>query len=184
MSETDFGGKRLILGRGDITAEKVDAVVNAANSRMRGGGGVDGAIHRAGGPEILAECIRVVPEGSELPAGQAVITGSGKLPARAVIHTVGPVWQCGGAGEAELLASCYRSCLALATRAGLGNLAFPAVSTGIYGYPFEAALAISLDEILDFCRKNPGALDEIRLVYFDAGDLAAAEAALATRIAG
>ena len=181
--ETRVGETRLILKRGDITVEQVDAVVNAASSRMRGGGGVDGAIHRAGGPEVLAECRRVVPDGSELPAGEAVLAGAGKLPARALIHTVGPIWSGGEAGEKRLLASCYERSLNLAARAGLRSLAFPAVSTGVYGYPFEEAAELSLSEVIDFCRSHPEELDEIRLVYHSEEDLRRAEEALVRLLA-
>ena len=170
---------RLILKRGDITVEKVDAVVNAASSRMRGGGGVDGAIHRAGGPEIMAECRRVVPDGSELPTGEAVLTEAGKLPARAIVHTVGPVWKGGGSDENRLLVSCYRRSLALAGRAGLRSLAFPALSTGVYDYPFDEAAKLSLGEIIRYCRANSEELDEVRLVYHSDEDLQAAEQTLA-----
>ncbi|MBA2245126.1 MAG: O-acetyl-ADP-ribose deacetylase, partial [Gemmatimonadetes bacterium] len=130
-----IGGTTLRLVRGDITEQQVDAVVNAANSTLLGGGGVDGAIHRRGGPEILAECREIrrtrYPEG--LPTGEAVATTAGDLPAKRVIHTVGPVWQGGEAGEPELLAAAYRSSLERAREEGLRTLAFPAISTGVYG---------------------------------------------------
>lgn len=128
----------------DITTLEVDAIVNAANERFRGGGGVDGAIHRAAGPELLAEC-RNMPR---LPTGTAVLTGGYRLPARYVIHTVGPVWQGGGEGEAELLKSAYRSVFYIARRHGdIRSLAFPAISTGVYGYPPDAAAAIAVEEM-------------------------------------
>jgi O-acetyl-ADP-ribose deacetylase (regulator of RNase III) len=145
MAETLLLGGRLRVIRGDITALEVDAVVNAANSSLLGGGGVDGAIHRRGGPEILAECRRLratrFPGG--LPCGQAAATTAGRLPARLVIHTVGPVWQGGGAGEPEKLADCYRASLTLAARQGVRTIAFPAISTGVYGYPRAAAARVA-----------------------------------------
>lgn len=168
-----IGGARLELVRGDLTDEAVDAIVNAANSSLLGGGGVDGAIHRRGGPAILAECRRlretVWPAG--LPPGEAVLTGAGRLPCRHVIHTVGPVWAGGSRGEPETLARCYLSALALAGRHGLASLAFPSISTGAYGYPIEAAARVA---IASLGRALPGApsLRLVRLVLFSEADLA------------
>jgi len=138
--------------RGDITRLDVDAIVNAANERMLGGGGVDGAIHRAAGPELLAAC-RKVPEvrpGVRCPTGEARLTPGFRLTARYVIHTVGPVWRGGSHGEAELLARCYRNSLALARDSGVGSIAFPAISCGIYGYPIEDAATIAVREVRAF----------------------------------
>jgi O-acetyl-ADP-ribose deacetylase (regulator of RNase III) len=137
---------RIGLLEGDLTRQHVDAIVNAANSSLLGGGGVDGAIHRAGGPAILAECRELrrtrFPDG--LPTGDAVATSGGNLPARWVIHTVGPVWDGGERGEARLLANCYRHSLALAAQHNLRSIAFPAISTGIYGYPPDRAARIAV----------------------------------------
>ncbi|MBI4235757.1 MAG: O-acetyl-ADP-ribose deacetylase [Chloroflexi bacterium] len=161
--EVQVGGVCLSLVRGDITCQAVDAIVNAANPSLRGGGGVDGAIHRAGGPAILAECLRIVAERGPLPPGQAVLTTAGKLPARRVIHTVGPVWRGGQAGEAEALARAYRESLALAAREGMQSIAFPSLSTGAYGYPVPAAAEVALGTVL--ATRAP--LREVRFVLYD-----------------
>ena len=155
------------LWEGDLTRLAVDALVNAANSSLRGGGGVDGAIHRAAGPELLAACRQL----GGCPAGEARLTPGFRLPARYVIHTVGPVWQGGGRGEAELLAACYRNSLALAERHGLETIAFPAISCGIYGSPPEQAAAIALAE-LRRPRPDDSSLRQALLVAFSA-DMAA-----------
>jgi O-acetyl-ADP-ribose deacetylase len=156
---------------GDITAERVDAVVNAANWTLLGGGGVDGAIHAKGGPAILAECreIRRTRYPGGLPTGEAVITTAGELPARHVIHTVGPVKGVDPESEADLLAACYRNSLALAARHALKTVAFPAISTGVYGYPREEAAAIASTAIAAFLARDDS-LEEVRLVFFGAGD--------------
>ncbi|MBX0292285.1 O-acetyl-ADP-ribose deacetylase [Hymenobacter sp. HSC-4F20] len=147
---------RILLYRGDITRLDTDAIVNAANSSLLGGGGVDGAIHRAGGPEILEACrkLRASHYGSGLATGQAVVTTGGRLPARHVIHTVGPVWNGGHKHEPELLADCYRNSLGLATEHALGSVAFPGISTGIYGYPKEQAAAIAIREVQAFLQAH------------------------------
>jgi len=150
--------------RGDITALAVEAVVNAANGSLLGGGGVDGAIHRAAGPELVEACR---PLGG-CPTGDAKATPGFGLPARWVIHTVGPVWHGGRAGEAELLAACYRRCLEVADELGARSLAFPAISTGVYGYPRPAAAAIAVDTV----RSAPSRVAELTFVAFDESTLA------------
>lgn len=149
---------------GDLTREKVDAIVNAANRSLRGGGGVDGAIHRAAGPGLLAECIERHFRGC--PTGEARLTAGHDLPARHVIHTVGPVWRGGREGEPELLSSCYRSSLALAAAEGLSSVAFPAVSCGAYGYPLEDAAEVAVTAIAGSLEEYPG-IELVRLVLFD-----------------
>ena len=173
MDEQTFLAGRVRVLVGDITQQRVDAIVNAANSTLLGGGGVDGAIHRAGGPEILAACqeIRRVSYPQGLPTGQAVITGGGRLAARFVIHTVGPVKSAEGERAAGLLAACYRNALALAVRHGLGSIAFPAISTGVYGYPREEAAGVASRAIADFLADNTS-LSEVRLVFFAEQDAA------------
>ncbi|HQF85671.1 MAG TPA: O-acetyl-ADP-ribose deacetylase [Acidobacteriota bacterium] len=156
----------LELSQGDITRMAADAIVNAANSSLMGGGGVDGAIHRAGGPAILDDCRRIIARIGALPTGQAVATTGGRLPARRVIHTVGPVWRGGGAGEPELLAACYRSCLRLAADEGLDTVAFPSISTGAFGYPVAAAAAIALQTVAQCLHAN-GRPRRVRFVLFD-----------------
>jgi O-acetyl-ADP-ribose deacetylase len=156
---------------GDITKENVDAIVNAANGTLLGGGGVDGAIHRAGGPEILKECkeIRRVHYPDGLPTGQAVITTAGRMAAKHVIHTVGPVYGRGGKGKAELLSACYYNSLTLAADKRLKTIAFPAISTGIYGYPLDEAAQVSSQAIQKFLSSN-ASLHEVRLVFFSPSD--------------
>lgn len=149
--------------QGDITREDVDAIVNAANESLLGGGGVDGAIHRAAGPELLAECRGI----GGCPTGEARLTGGYRLKARHVIHTAGPVWR-GAGNEATLLRACYRNCLALAEQHRLSSLAFPAISTGVYGYPAEAAAVIAVDSVR---RHRPVTVTRVRMVCFDAATL-------------
>ncbi|MDQ5984620.1 MAG: O-acetyl-ADP-ribose deacetylase [Syntrophus sp. SKADARSKE-3] len=150
----------LVLG--DITEEETDAIVNAANERLAGGAGVDGAIHRAGGPAIMEECRKI----GFCPTGQAVITTGGRLKARYVIHTVGPIYRGGTKGEAGLLRSAYLESLKLASAKGLKSIAFPAISAGIYGYPLAEAAHIALKTAVDYLREN-GDLERVRFVLFD-----------------
>lgn len=155
---------------GDITRQQVDAIVNAANTRLVGGGGVDGAIHRAGGPAIMAECDRIRRATGGCPTGSAVATTAGRLAAKAVIHTAGPVWHGGTQGEARLLAACYRSSLDVAASLACRTVAFPSISTGVYGYPVEAAAEIALATIGRFVADRPDVFDEIRMVLFSQAD--------------
>jgi O-acetyl-ADP-ribose deacetylase len=159
---------RLEVLQADITTLDVDAIVNAANERMLGGGGVDGAIHRAAGPELLAACRRVpeVRPGVRCPVGESRLTPGFNLPARYVIHTVGPVWHGGQQGEPELLGSCYRSVLALTRAHGISSVAFPAISCGVYGYPADAAAAIAVREVARALAAD-GRLGRVVLVAFD-----------------
>ena len=154
---------------GDITGEDADAIVNAANSGLMGGGGVDGAIHRAGGPAILDDCRRIVAKIGRLPAGEAVITTGGRLKARHVIHTVGPVWHGGNSREPEILASCYSESLRIAVDSNLRSIAFPAISTGIYGYPAELAAVTAVAAVAGFIEARDCPLEEVRFVLYDRG---------------
>lgn len=157
---------RIRLVQGDITRQQVVAIVNAANSSLLGGGGVDGAIHRAGGPQILEECRQIRARQGGCKTGEAVITTGGRLPATHVIHTVGPVWNGGQQGEAELLANCYRNSLRLAAEHRLASIAFPGISTGIYGYPKPAAAAIAVREVRQFLAENAWP-EQVVFVAFD-----------------
>jgi O-acetyl-ADP-ribose deacetylase (regulator of RNase III) len=148
--------------QGDITRQAVDAIVNAANESLLGGGGVDGAIHNAAGPELLEECKKVAP----CPTGEARITGGYRLPAKYIIHTVGPVWRGGDHGEAELLANCYRHSLSLALRHHIKTIAFPAISTGIFGYPMEAAATVAAEETARFLSSHGEGM-HVAFVCFD-----------------
>lgn len=153
--------------QGDITKIQADAIVNAANSSLMGGGGVDGAIHRVGGPKILEECRQIIARQGGCKTGEAVITSAGKLPARFVIHTVGPIWQGGGNGEPEKLANCYRNSLELAISNGCKTIAFPNISTGIYGYPKDKAATVAVETVQEFVQKQ-GRLEKVIFVCFDA----------------
>jgi O-acetyl-ADP-ribose deacetylase (regulator of RNase III) len=171
VESQSFCDGRVKILVGDITLQNVDAIVNAANSSLMGGGGVDGAIHRTGGPQILAECKEIrrtrFPHG--LPTGEAVITSGGKLSARHVIHTVGPIKGQAGESDADFLAACYRNCLTLAAAHKLRTIAFPSISTGLFGYPREEAALVSSKAIADFLARDTS-LEEVRLVFFANAD--------------
>lgn len=152
--------------KGDITKIRCDAIVNAANTGLMGGGGVDGAIHRVGGPEILEECKEIISKQGVCETGKAVITGAGKLPAGKVIHTVGPIWQGGNRNEEELLGNCYASSLRLAVNNGLKSIAFPNISTGIYGFPKERAAEIAIGKVNSFLKSN-SSIEKVVFVCFD-----------------
>lgn len=173
MMRIAIGDAVLLLIRGDVTAQAVDAIVNPANSSLMGGGGVDGAIHRRGGPAIVEACREIRrslwPDG--LPTGRAVMTNAGNLPARYVIHTVGPIWRGGTNNEPELLNDAYRNSLALAREEELRTVAFPSISTGAYAYPIDLAAGIALSSVAATLRAYPHAFDEIRFVLFTTGDL-------------
>ena len=165
--EFQVGNCVIELLRGDITLQQVDAIVNAANSRLAGGGGVDGAIHRAGGGSIMEECRKL----GGCPTGSAVATGAGRLQARHVIHAVGPVWHGGGGNEAALLGSAYRRSLEVARDAGDRTIAFPSISTGAYGYPIAEAARVALTAVRELLQTAPGSLERIRFVLFSDSDL-------------
>ena len=152
---------------GDITKQATDAIVNAANSSLMGGGGVDGAIHRAGGPAILEECKKIVAQQGRLPAGKAVITTGGNLKTKYVIHTVGPLWRGGSRNEAELLGSAYYECLRLASQSKLSSMSFPSISTGAYGYPLGEAANIAVSAVVSFFSKQATSLKDVVFVLFD-----------------
>jgi len=173
-TERSWSGTRVELVRGDITRQAVDAVVNAANTTLLGGGGVDGAIHRAGGPAILEACRRL----GGCATGDAKATGGGCLPARRVIHAVGPVWSGGGRREDELLASAWRRSLEVAVEQGARSVAFPSISTGAYRFPIARAATVALATVRSFVEARPGALEVVRVVLFSDADLAAWAAVL------
>ncbi len=168
------GNTVLELVQGDITMQDVDAIVNAANSGLAGGGGVDGAIHRAGGPSIMEECRAL----GGCPTGQAKLTGGGDLPARFVIHAVGPIYNNGQDGEAQLLASAYRNSLSVAHENGGKSIAFPSLSTGAYRYPLRDAARIALTTVIEFLQNQPDAFDLVRFVLFDTKTLTVFETEL------
>jgi O-acetyl-ADP-ribose deacetylase (regulator of RNase III) len=151
---------------GDITTVPADAIVNAANSALAGGGGVDGAIHRAGGPAIMADLERRYGRGRHCPTGSAVVSDAGNLPAKWVIHAVGPIWRGGEAGEPGLLASAYRTSLRLAADLGATSIAFPSISTGVYGYPIDLAAQIAIDTVSDALALEPGSIERVTFVLF------------------
>jgi O-acetyl-ADP-ribose deacetylase len=171
--EIDFpGGKKLRLLVGDITTIRVDAIVNAANSGLHGGGGVDGAVHRAGGTSLMRELDRIRESTGGCPCGSAVATGAGSLPAAHVFHAVGPIYRDGKHGEPEQLASCYRKCLELAEEYGARTVSFPAISTGAYGYPLEEAAEVALETIAARLRDPKCPVQDVLLVLFDQGTYA------------
>ena len=158
---------RLSLIRGDITQQETDAVVNAANPSLMGGGGVDGAIHRAGGSAILEECKKIVAKQGRLSTGKAVITTAGNLKVKYVVHTVGPIWYGGTENEAELLTSAYQECLKIATANNLKSISFPSISTGAYGYPVEEAAMVAVKAVASFLKKETTSLKDVVFVLFD-----------------
>jgi O-acetyl-ADP-ribose deacetylase (regulator of RNase III) len=176
FAQVRIGNARLELVQGDITRQDTDAIVNAANPSLLGGGGVDGAIHCAGGPEILEECRRL----GGCPPGEARITTAGRPPARYVIHAVGPVYYDGRSGEPERLASAYRHSLELASQHGLRSVAFPAISTGAYGYPVDEAAPVALGAVMAYMREHPE-IELVRFVLYDTPTFAAYERALGVR---
>ena len=173
---TTINQSTLSIVKGDITQQTTDAIVNAANSSLMGGGGVDGAIHRAGGPAILAECKQIVSKQRRLPTGEAVMTTGGNLKAKYVIHTVGPVWHGGSKGEAELLESAYRQSLKLAAENHLASISFPSISTGAYGYPVDKAASVVLKAVICSLTETP--VKEVVFVLFDSQTFAAYSSAL------
>ena len=158
---------KVTMTQGDITEQATDAIVNAANPSLMGGGGVDGAIHRAGGPAILEECKKIVAQQGRLPTGKAVITTGGNLKARYVIHTVGPIWHGGNRNEAELLRSAYYECLKLANENKLASISFPSISTGAYGYPVDEAAKIAASTAVSFLKEQATSLKNVVFVLFD-----------------
>ena len=168
----------LSIVKGDITQQATDAIVNAANSSLMGGGGVDGAIHRAGGPAILAECKQIVVRQGRLPTGRAALTTGGNLKAKYVIHTVGPIWHGGSKGEAELLESAYRQSLELAAENRLDSVSFPSISTGAYGYPVDDASGIALRTVISFLGGGVTSIKEVVFVLFNSQTFDAYSSAL------
>ena len=174
MREARIGSTTLRLVEGDISRQPADAIVNAANEALAGGGGVDGAIHRVGGPSIMDECRKL----GHCPTGQAVVTGAGRLPARYVIHAVGPMWRGGRQGEENLLASAYAACLIKASELGLKSIVFPSLSTGAYGYPLNEAARVALRTVIGRLQIAPGGLQTVTFALYGRDALAAYENAL------
>ena len=166
--EITINHTKLTLVQGDITKQVTDAIVNAANSSLMGGGGVDGAIHRAGGSTIIEECRRIVSAQGRLPHGKAVITTGGNLPAKYVIHTVGPIWNGGKSNEAQILASCYKESLKIAEAKKLTSISFPSISTGAYRYPLDQAAKVAVETVISFLKEETVSMKEVRFVLFDA----------------
>ena len=179
VTEIIINGAKVSLIQGNLVHRATDAIVNAANSSLMGGGGVDGDIHHAGGPAILEECRQIVARQGQLPAGKAVITTGGNLKARFVIHTVGPVWHGGNQGEAELLASAYLESLETAAAHNLTSVSFPSISTGAYRYPVAEAAGIALRTVAAFLMKHPGSIKEVVFVLFNTATFASYQSALA-----
>lgn len=177
-TELKINQGRISIIQGDITGQATDAIVNAANPGLMGGGGVDGAIHRGGGPAILEECRQIVSRQGRLPTGEAVITTGGNLSARYVIHTVGPVWRGGNSGEPELLASAYRESLRVAADGKLSSVSFPSISTGAYGYPVAEAAKVAIDAVASFLREQVTSVKEVVFVLFDSGTFESYSSAL------
>ena len=176
-SMVEFWRTKIFIKQGDITEESVDVIVNAANSGLMGGGGVDGAIHRAGGPAIIAECKKIREDQGRCPTGEAVITTAGDLDAQYVVHTVGPVWHGGNKGEEKLLRNAYTNSLAVATEKGAKTIAFPAISTGVYGYPIDQAAAVAMKAVQAYCASH-NQYTEVRFILFSEGDYTIYEKAL------
>ena len=177
-TEVTVNQAKLRIIQGDITQQATGAIVNAANPSLMGGGGVDGAIHRAGGPDILEECKQIVSRQGSLPTGKAVITTGGNLTAKYVIHTVGPIWHGGNIGEPELLASAYQESLKVAAENSIKSVSFPSISTGVYGYPVDKAAKVAIDAITAFLRQSTTSVREVVLVLFDAQTFSAYLSAL------
>jgi O-acetyl-ADP-ribose deacetylase (regulator of RNase III) len=182
--EAIIDGTRISLIQGDITKQATDAIVNAANPSLMGGGGVDGAIHWAGGPAILEECKQIVAKQGRLPTGKAVITTGGNLRAKYVIHTVGPIWHGGNKNEAELLASAYRESLKVAAENKLASISFPSISTGAYGYPVGEAARIAVSTVVSFLQKQATSVKEVVFVLFDSRTYESYRSALQEVIGG
>jgi len=177
-TEVTVNQAKLRIIQGDITRQATDAIVNAANSSLMGGGGVDGAIHRAGGLTILEECKQIVARQGRLPTGKAVITTGGNLKAKYVIHTVGPIWHGGNKGEPELLASAYQQSLKIAAEKNLNSVSFPSISTGAYGYPVGQASEVALDAVITFLSQSTTSIREVVFVLFDSRTLGVYSSAL------
>ncbi|MEE9520212.1 MAG: O-acetyl-ADP-ribose deacetylase [Dehalococcoidales bacterium] len=177
-TEVTVNQAKLRIIQGDITRQATDAIVNAANSSLMGGGGVDGAIHRAGGLTILEECKQIVARQGRLSTGKAVITTGGNLKAKYVIHTVGPIWHGGNKGEPELLASAYQQSLNIAAEKNINSVSFPSISTGAYGYPVSQASEIALDAVITFLSQSTISIREVVFVLFDSRTLGVYSSAL------
>ncbi len=178
LTEIIIGQARLSIMTGDITRQSTEGIVNAANPGLMGGGGVDGAIHRAGGPAILEECQQIVSRRGHLPTGKAVITTGGNLKAKFVIHTVGPVWHGGSKGEPEALASAYQESLKVADENNLTGIAFPSISTGVYGYPAADAAKLAIETVASFLGEKATSLKEVVFVLFDSRTFESYQSAL------